>query len=159
VWLHVCERAHACSCYGKLIGWLRTRFSLRQTPQVYTTVTEGVKLQDLQIGALQRKLDEGHGRLKQQQTLYDAVKADRATYKKNLMSAHAEISEMKRSFDGLKASIESVKDEITGKDAALVREHSEHARVDREKVGLIDHASILNAPTVTCIIQHAPFTR
>jgi predicted nucleic acid-binding Zn-ribbon protein len=97
-------------------------------------VTEGVKLQDLQIGALQRKLDEGNGRLKQQQTLYDAVKADRATYKKNLLAAHSEISDMKRSFDVLKASIESVKDEITGKDAALVREHSEHARVDREKV-------------------------
>ncbi len=97
-------------------------------------MTEGVKLQDLQIGALQRKLDEGHGRLKQQQTLYDAVKADRATYKKNLTSAHSEITDMKKSFDSLKASIESVKDEITGKDAALVREHSEHARVDREKV-------------------------
>lgn len=102
--------------------------------QVYFTVSEGVKLQELQIGALQRKLDEGHGRLKQQQTLYDAVKDDRAAYKKNLAAAYSEIAEMKKSFRGLASSIESIKDEITGKDAALLREHAEHARVESEKV-------------------------
>ena len=106
----------------------------RLSAQVYFTVTEGVKLQELQIGALQRKLDEGHGRLKQQQTLYDAVKDDRAAYKKNLTAAYAEISEMKRAFRGLATSIESIKDEITGKDTALLREHAEHARVESEKV-------------------------
>ena len=113
-----------------------------------------MKLQELQIGALQRKLDEGHGRLKQQQTLYDAVKDDRASYKKNLAAAYSEISEMKKSFRGLAASIESVKDEITGKDTALLREHAEHARVESEKVGVAARRNAaplgVTSPTLWC---------
>lgn len=47
------------------------------------------------MAALQRKIEEGHAKLKQQQTLYDSVKADRNTYSKNLGDATAEINEMK----------------------------------------------------------------
>lgn len=63
--------------------------------QDYFTALEGVKLQELQMAALQRKIEEGHAKLKQQQTLYDSVKADRNTYSKNLGDATAEINEMK----------------------------------------------------------------
>lgn len=41
---------------------------------------------------------EGETRLKQQQNLYEAVRADRNLYSKNLIQAQDEIQEMKRKF-------------------------------------------------------------
>ena len=41
---------------------------------------------------------EGETRLKQQQSLYEAVRADRNLYSKNLIQAQDEIQEMKRKF-------------------------------------------------------------
>jgi len=41
---------------------------------------------------------EGETRVKQQQNLYEAVRADRNLYSKNLIQAQDEIQEMKRKF-------------------------------------------------------------
>ena len=41
---------------------------------------------------------EGETRLKQQQNLYETVRADRNLYSKNLIQAQDEIQEMKRKF-------------------------------------------------------------
>lgn len=75
----------------------RLRYSeqAEEAQKEYFTVLEATKLQELQMAALQRKIEEGSSKLKQQQTLYDAVKADRNLYSKNLADATAEIAEMK----------------------------------------------------------------
>ena len=48
---------------------------------------------------------EGETRLKQQQNLYEAVRADRNLYSKNLIQAQDEIQEMKRKFQIMVTSL------------------------------------------------------
>ena len=48
------------------------------------------------LAALQ--ISEGESRLKQQQNLYETVRADRNVYSKNLVQAQDEIQELKRKF-------------------------------------------------------------
>jgi chromosome segregation ATPase len=104
--------------------------------QKYYTALEEVKLQELQISALQKKIVEGETRLKQQQNLYEQVRSDRNYYSKNLIESTDEISDMKRKFKIMNHQIEQLKEEITAKDHALVKEHFDHHKVDKEKEGL-----------------------
>lgn len=82
---------------------------------------------------LQRQIGEAEGRVKTQQNLYEAVRADRNLYSKNLIEAQEEIGEMRRRFRSMSAQIEQLKDEIASKDSHLTREHFEHLRVDNER--------------------------
>merc|ERR1711865_721340 len=77
--------------------------------QKYYTALEEVKLQELQISALQKKIVEGETRLKQQQNLYEAVRSDRNLYSKNLIESQDEILEMKRKFKIMNHQIEQIK--------------------------------------------------
>ena len=53
-------------------------------------------------------------------------------YSKNLIEAQDEIDEMRRKFKIMNHQIEQLKEEIQAKDHALVKEHFEHKKVDRE---------------------------
>ncbi|GMI42250.1 hypothetical protein TeGR_g14775, partial [Tetraparma gracilis] len=101
----------------------------------YTSIEE-LKLQEVQIGDLQKKIIVGGSRLKQQQNLYEAVRSDRNLYSKNLIESQEEIAEMKRRFKVMNHQIEQLKDEITSKDHALVKEHFNHHNVDKERESL-----------------------
>jgi chromosome segregation ATPase len=101
--------------------------------QKFFTALEEVKLQELQIGELQKRIVEGETRLKQQQNLYEAVRSDRNLYSKNLIESQEEIGEMKRKFKIMNHQIEQLKEEITAKDHSLVKEHFDHHKVDKEK--------------------------
>lgn len=57
-----------------------------------------MKLQDLHITQLQKKIMEAETKLKQQQNMYEAVRTDRNLYSKNLLEAHETINHMKRKF-------------------------------------------------------------
>jgi hypothetical protein len=48
---------------------------------------EEVKLREVQIVEMQKKVQDGEARLRQQQSLYEAVRADRNSYSKNLIAA------------------------------------------------------------------------
>jgi chromosome segregation ATPase len=124
--------------------------SCDEAAQAYFTAVEGVKLQELQIAALQRKIEEGSGKLKQQQALYEAVRADRNMYSKSLVAAHADIGDMRRTFRTLKRSIEALKEEITAKDHALVKEHFEHHRVEKEKEALRHEVTRVQKQVQSC---------
>merc|ERR1711865_833684 len=101
--------------------------------QKYYTALEEVKLQELQISALQKKIVEGETRLKQQQNLYEAVRSDRNLYSKNLIESQDEILEMKRKFKIMNHQISQLKEEIQAKDSALMAVHLEHARLEKER--------------------------
>lgn len=101
--------------------------------QKYTTSVEEAKLQDMQIVSLQQKIVESESRLKQQQNLYEAVRTDRNLYSKQLIEGQEEIGDMKRKFKIINHQIEQLKEEITSKDHALVKEHFDHHKVDKEK--------------------------
>ena len=100
--------------------------------QHYTAIEE-LKLQEVQVSDLQKKIIDGGSRLKQQQNLYEAVRSDRNLYSKNLIESQEEIAEMKRRFKVMNHQIEQLKDEITSKDHALVKEHFNHHNVDKDR--------------------------
>lgn len=65
--------------------------------------------------------------------MYEAVRSDRNLYSKNLIECQDEITEMKRKLKIMNHQIDQLKEEITTKEAALVKEHLEHQRVEKEK--------------------------
>lgn len=96
------------------------------------SLLEQLKMEEVQIAEMQRKILESTARLKQQQNLYEAVRADRNLYNKNLVQAQSEIAEMKQRFKIMNHQIDLLKEEITAKDHALVKEHFNHHNVDKE---------------------------
>ena len=101
--------------------------------QRYYTSLEELKLQELQISELQKKITEDQAKLKHKQNLYDAVRSDRNLYHKQLSDCQDEIGILRRKFRGTNHLIEQLKDEISVKDNALVKEHFMHHSVDRER--------------------------
>jgi len=101
--------------------------------QLQREAVEQVAAKEGEVLELQRRIAEGEAKLKQQQNLYEAVRADRNLYSKNLIEAQEEIAEMKRKFKIMQSQIDQLKDEIASKDTFLTREHFEHQRVDKER--------------------------
>ena len=99
----------------------------------YLQALEEVKIREMAIADLQKSIAEGETKLKQQQNLYEAVRSDRNLYSKNLIEAQDEIQEMKRKFKILNHQIEQLKEEISAKDIALVKEHFDYVKVEKEK--------------------------
>ena len=64
------------------------------------------------------------------------MRSDRNLYSKNLIESQDEITEMKRKLKIMNHQIDQLKEEIMAKEAALVKEHLEHQRVEKEKDAL-----------------------
>jgi len=105
----------------------------------YQQALEEVKVREMSIIQLQKRIAEGEAKLKQQQALYEAVRSDRNLYSKNLIESQDEIAEMKRKFKIMNHQIEQLKEEIHVKDQNLVREHFDRMKVEKEKELLRDH--------------------
>jgi len=97
---------------------------------------EDVKVREMQIFDYKKKIAEAETKLKQQQNLYEAVRSDRNLYSKNLIECQDDITEMKRKLRMMYHQIDQLKEEITSKESALVKEHLEHQRVEKEKDAL-----------------------
>merc|ERR1719375_3127918 len=102
----------------------------------FAAALEEVKLREMTILDLQKKIAEGDSKLKQQQGLYEAVRSDRNLYSKNLIESQDEIAEMKRKLKIMNHQIEQLKEQIGNKDQAFVKERIEHTRSDKEKEAL-----------------------
>lgn len=92
---------------------------------------EEMKLKDIQIEELKKRVTEWESKLKQQQQLYEAVRADRNHYSKGLLESQDEIAELRKKFKILGHQIEQLKEEIASKDQAIVKEHFEYQRADK----------------------------
>ena len=125
----------------------------------YMQALEEIKLREMQKAELHKKVTEGEVKLKQQQQLYEGVRSDRNLYSKNLIETQDEISEMKRKFKIMNHQIEQLKEEITAKDMALVKEHFDHMRADKEGEQLKNELSkikkLLEASEKTIASQNA----
>ncbi|CBY12441.1 unnamed protein product [Oikopleura dioica] len=77
-----------------------------------------VKEKEMSIFDLKKEIAMGDTKLKQQTNLYEACRADRNLYSKNLVEANDEILEMKRKQDFLKNQIDQLKYEINAKENA-----------------------------------------
>jgi chromosome segregation ATPase len=101
--------------------------------RTYFAALEGLKLQELQASALTKSIADMGERLTSQQSLADAVKADRSAYGKALGTSHVVLGDLKARFTALTARIDALKSAISIKDTLLVKEHFEHHRVEKEK--------------------------
>jgi len=81
---------------------------------------EEVRVREVAIVDLQRRILEVESRLKQQQNLYESVRSDRNLYSKNLVEAQDEIQEMKRRFKMMTHTITQLKDVIKQKYMEMV---------------------------------------
>uniref|UniRef100_A0A8C9WL04 Cilia and flagella associated protein 58 n=1 Tax=Scleropages formosus TaxID=113540 RepID=A0A8C9WL04_SCLFO len=97
---------------------------------------EDIKVREMQVFDYKKKIAEAETKLKQQQNLYEAVRSDRNLYSKNLIEAQDEITELKRKLKAMNHQIDQLKEEINGKEAALMREHLEFQRVEKDKEAL-----------------------
>ena len=107
----------------------------------YKGVVEDVKLKEMQLTEMGKKVAESEQKLKQQQQLYEAVRSDRNLYSKNLIESQDEIAEMKRKFKIMNHQVEQLKEEITAKDQALVKEHFDHQKVEKQREQLKNELS------------------
>lgn len=103
------------------------------TNQEYYTALEELKLQELQIKELQKKITNDYNKLKHKQNLYEAVRADRNLYSKQLLESQEEINNLKRKFRLINHIIDQIKEEINSKDHSIVKEHFHHHSVDKER--------------------------
>ncbi|XP_044516110.1 cilia- and flagella-associated protein 58 [Gracilinanus agilis] len=94
---------------------------------------EDIKIREMQIFDYKKKIAESETKLKQQQNLYEAVRSDRNLYSKNLIEAQDEITEMRRKLKIMTHQVDQLKEEIASKEAALVKLHLEHQRIEKEK--------------------------
>ena len=106
------------------------------TTAKFLEALEEVKMREMAIVDLQKSIADGNAKLKAQQSMYEAVRTDRNMYSKNLLEAQDEIAEMKRKFKIMNHQIEQLKEEISTKDLALVKEHFDHMKVEKEKESL-----------------------
>ena len=98
----------------------------------YYTSLEELKLQDLQVAELQKKISEDTAKLKNKQNMYDTIRSDRNLYNKQLTDCQEEINTLKRKFVGSNHFIEQLKEETSSKDSGIVKEHFMHHSVTRE---------------------------
>ena len=110
----------------------RYKVACSEANKDYFAAMESLKMKEQRINDLNKKIANADSRLKQQQNLYEQVRADRNMYSKSYR-APGEIQEMKRNFRMMNNRIETLKEEITTKDHGLVKEHFEHHKVQREK--------------------------
>jgi len=101
--------------------------------QQYYTALEELKLQELQAQELNKKISADRSKLKQKQTLYESVRSDRNLYSKQLIDSQEEINSLRRNFRSMNHSIDQMKEEISIKDHAIVKEHFQHHSVDKDK--------------------------
>lgn len=112
---------------------------INETGQVQTQLLqsyEAVKEKEIEIIDYKKNIAELETKLKQQQNLYEAVRSDRNLYNKNLIEAQEEINEMRRKLKIMNHQIEQLKEEISSKESALVKEHFDLVKVEKEKESL-----------------------
>lgn len=96
----------------------------------YSQCLEEVKIHNSVITELQKKNIEAEAKLKQQQTLCEAVRSDRNLYSKNLIESHEEIDELDKKKKIMIHQINQLKEEIDIKDTELIQEN--------KKVGVLE---------------------
>lgn len=99
----------------------------------YIKAEEEVKVRETQIADLVRRVGDWEAKLKQQQQLYENVRADRNQTSKALVEAQDEIAELRKKFKIMNHQVEQLKEEISSKDQAVIREHYEYQKAEKVK--------------------------
>lgn len=81
-----------------------------------------LKLKELEIFDYKKRLAESEAKFRQQQNLFEAVRAERNTCSKALIEAHDEIEELKSKLKIMSHQVEQLKEDVTSKETSLVKE-------------------------------------
>uniref|UniRef100_A0AAY4F012 Cilia- and flagella-associated protein 58 central coiled coil domain-containing protein n=1 Tax=Denticeps clupeoides TaxID=299321 RepID=A0AAY4F012_9TELE len=92
---------------------------------------EDIKVKEMQIFDYRKKLAEAETNLKQQQNLYEVVRADRNLYSKNHIES--QIAEMRKKLKIAAQQMEQLKEESSVKEVALLKEQQEIHKMEKEK--------------------------
>ena len=97
----------------------------------YQKSEEELKLREVQIGDLVKRVQEWEVKLKQQQQLYENVRGERNHYSKALVESEDEVAELRKKFKIMGHQIDQLKEEIVSKDQSLVKEHFEMQKSEK----------------------------
>lgn len=97
----------------------------------YLEADDEIKLKDIQLAELRSRVQDWENKLKNQQQLYEQVRADRTHYSKGLLEAQDEIAELLKKFKILGHQRDQLQEEIASKDQAIVKEHFEFQRAEK----------------------------
>ena len=81
-----------------------------------------LKLKQVEVFDCKKRLAESEAKFRQQQNLFEAVRAERNTCSKNLIEAHDEIQELKNKLKIIGHQIEQLKEDVTSKETSLIKE-------------------------------------
>jgi chromosome segregation ATPase len=89
----------------------------------FQETTESIKVKEMEIDELKKKIEEERARLATQQALYEQVRAERNLFGKQHIESQDEIAEMKRKHKIMTHQIEQLQEEISQKNEDLLSEH------------------------------------
>ncbi|XP_029037703.2 cilia- and flagella-associated protein 58-like [Osmia bicornis bicornis] len=103
--------------------------------QVEDHISE-IKLKQLEISNYKKKLIEAETKYRQQQNLFEAVRAERNAYSKSLVESQDETQDLKNKLSVLSHQIEQLKEDIVTKETNLIKEEFLRNKVEKEKEGI-----------------------
>jgi chromosome segregation ATPase len=80
-----------------------------------------------------KKILDLERKLKEQQSLYEGVRADRNLYSKNLLEAQDEAAELRKKIKLMSHQVEQLKEEISNKNQDLSRSQFDHSKLEKDK--------------------------
>ncbi|XP_076643190.1 cilia- and flagella-associated protein 58 isoform X2 [Halictus rubicundus] len=95
-----------------------------------------VKLKQVEVSTYKKKLAEAETRHRQQQNLFESVRAERNSLNKSLIEAHDDIQELKNKLTVVGHQIEQLKEDIVAKEAGLIKEEFLRGKVEKEREAL-----------------------
>ncbi|NXK07397.1 CFA58 protein, partial [Herpetotheres cachinnans] len=95
-----------------------------------------IEIRETQICDYKKKIEESAFELKQEQNRCEAVRTERNLYSKNLVEAKDEMAEVKKQLKTVTYQVDELKEEITDKEAALVKARLECQRIEKKKESL-----------------------
>lgn len=80
------------------------------------------KLRQAEIFDYKKRLAEAETKYRQQQSLFEAVRAERNLYSKSLVETQEEVRDLKSKLKITSQQIEQLKEDIATKEASLIKE-------------------------------------
>ncbi|XP_037091261.1 cilia- and flagella-associated protein 58-like [Pollicipes pollicipes] len=105
--------------------------------QKVLVLMEEIKIKELEMFDYKKKMSEAESKLKQQQSLYEAVRSDRNLYSKNLIESQDEVLEMNKKLKMVNHQIYQLKEETNTREALLIKEQNDLRRATKEKENLL----------------------
>ncbi|KAK7471520.1 hypothetical protein BaRGS_00035859 [Batillaria attramentaria] len=104
---------------------------------------EDIQMRDMQLLDFNKRCEEYDTRLKVQQNLYEAVHQDRNMYSRVLLETQDEMTELKNKLRMMEHQAHQLKEEVASREAAVVKEHLECLRFEKERDSLVSEVQAL----------------